>query len=243
MIWPPTSTMQDIPEAAAGGGGGGMMAGANPYLLGGAAALSVGSQVAGLFSGRKAAKQRRNREERILREIETGASMAKGDLMAGLGAAQGATLQGVSSRGLANSSVASDAAGATAMRVGQQMSQVTQQAARDKASVLSAGGDESFGGGAGAAASGTGAAIGALLASNAGGGGAATEPPGAGTMTKQGADAPDPIMLRGGDPGLTSASIKGAFDGPAMGPEAAALPAAQFDALSAIKAARKKPRY
>jgi hypothetical protein len=222
-----------------GGAGMGGLAAANPYLLGGAAALNVGAQVGGILAGRKRAKKQKDREERILREIESGASQAKGDIMSTLGAAQGATTQALSSRGLVNSSAAADAAGATAAGVGQQMSQVTQQAARDKAAVSSdfASMDAGGGGGYGQAAAGTGAAIGALLASNAGSGGLG-QPPGAGSLTGQAADAPSPISLRGGDPGLTSDSITGAYDAAPMPAEAGQLPAAQFDVASAVKKAR-----
>lgn len=219
------------------------MAAATPYILGGAAALDVGSKIGGIISGRKSRKRLQDREARILREIESGASMAKGDIMAGIGAAQGATTQGMIGRGLVNSSAAADAAGATAIRAGQSMGQIDQQAARDKAMVSSDFAGMDMGGGGMGDSSATGAAVGALLASNLGGAGAGSEqPPGAGSLTGQEADRPAPIMLRGGDPGLTSSSIGGAYDKASMPAQAGELPAANFDALSAITRARKPIR-
>lgn len=229
----------DMPGAAGGAGGLGLLAGANPYVMGGMLALEGGSKIMGMISGRKQKKRLKDREDRILREIDSGASIAKGDAMAGLGAAQGTATQGMIGRGLVNSSAAADAASGAAAGVGQQMGQITQQAARDKAQVMGDfAGLDAGGGGGGTGMSGTGAAIGALLASNLGGGSAATQPPGSGSLTGQTADKPDSIMLRGGDQGLTSDSIGGAYDKVAMPAQAADLPAANFDALAAVKNAR-----
>lgn len=239
-------------DAAAAGGGGGGMGGAGmgaatgalsmmgPWGMAAAGALQIGGQVAGMLSKAKAKKRAKAREERILEQINTGASTAKGNILATLPSAQGATTQNMISRGLVNSSAASDAAAATSGQIAGQMGAVDQKAAQDKAQVMGDFAEQGGGGGGGGGASlaQSGATIGALLASNLSANEGGTGNRVGGPATAQDAARPAAVDVAGGDPTMTSDAIRGAYDGGGAAPEWAGKPTTETDALSLIKRSR-----
>lgn len=233
----------DAAGAGAGGAGMGAATGAlsmmGPYGMAAAAALQVGGQVAGMLSKAKAKKRAKAREERILEQINTGASTAKGNILATLPGAQGATTQNMISRGLVNSSAASDAAAATSGQIAGQMGAVDQKAAQDKAQVMGDFAEQGGGGGGGGASlAQSGATIGALLASNLSANEGGTGNRVGGPATAQDAARPAAVDVAGGDPTMTSDAIRGAYDGGGAAPEWAGKPTTETDALSLIKRSR-----
>lgn len=193
-----------IPGGAAAGGG--MAQWAIPAALLGTAGAGT---VIDALGRRRAQKRASAQQERILNEIDTGASQAKMNIANSLGAQQGALLQGQMNAGTVNSSLAPGQAAGLAMQAGGQMGAIDMDRARQRADAISAFATAPAPGGS-PALGGVGNALGVIMASR-GPQGANTDAVSGSGVAQSMARTPA-IEQSGGDPGLTSLNYQPGYD-------------------------------
>lgn len=206
----------DIPGGAAGGAA---LAGATAMTGGMALPIAMlGTAAAGTVIdalGRRRAQKRANaQQERILNEIDTGASQAKAAIAGSLGQAQGGLMQQQINAGTVNSSLAPGQAAGLAMQAGGQMGQIDMDRARQRAEAISSFASAPAPGGS-PALGGVGNALGVIMASR--GPQAGTTDAVGGSAVSQAAAKTPAIDQSGGDPGFTSLNYQPAYDGAGAG--------------------------
>lgn len=172
---------------------------------------AVGGTVQNIVASRRAARRAKDQEERILRQIDTGASEAKLAVANSVAGERDQLQQTQISRGTVNTSLAPGQQAQLGIDAGGRLAQIEQERSARRVDAMSA-----FGGPApeaGSAAAGqAGNMLGVLLASRAGN----TQTVG-GSDVEQKASMTPAIDTTGGDPSLSADSFRSSYDTPGAG--------------------------